>query len=284
MFDPLKELMTFPYYVDQFDQPPPGPTPVRGLTGYVIRSGLPLLAPREIFEQLVKQGEVEVVGTAAVDWMGVPLKVEGRTIGVMAVQSYTEGIHFNQENLNLLEFVSTQVAQAIERKRLEEEIINLSLSDELTGLYNRRGFNLLAEQEMKLAGRFKKGVLLYFCDVDNLKVINDIHGHDRGDLALKEISAVLKEAFRETDIPARFGGDEFVVLVVDAALESVELLTNRLQTGLDKCNQQEDRLYQLSLSIGIARYDPDAPCTLNELIARADGRMYKQKHARKEHR
>ncbi len=98
--------------------------------------------------------------------MGAPLKVEGRMIGVMAVQTYTPGVHFEQEDLNLLEFVSTQVAQAIERKRLEEEIRNLSLTDELTGLYNRRGFTLLAEQEMKLAHRNKQWRLLFFVDVD----------------------------------------------------------------------------------------------------------------------
>ena len=143
-------------------------------------------------------------------------------IGVMAVQIYTPGIHYDQEDLNLLEFVSTQVAQAIERKRMEEEIRSLSLTDELTGLYNRRGFTLLAEQEVKLAHRMNRTMLLFFCDVDNLKGINDTHGHAQGDLALKEVSAILKETFREADILARLGGDEFVVLAVDASLESAE--------------------------------------------------------------
>jgi diguanylate cyclase (GGDEF)-like protein len=183
--------------------------------------------------------------------------------------------------LNLLEFVSTQVAQAIERKRMEEEIRNLSLTDELTGLYNRRGFTLLAEQEVKLAHRKKRSMLFFFTDVDNLKAINDNLGHAQGDLALMDVAAILKEAFREADIPARFGGDEFVVLAVDATLESAEVLTNRIQVTLERRNRQGDRPYQLTLSMGVARYDPEVPCTVSELIAQADGLMYDHKQAGK---
>jgi diguanylate cyclase (GGDEF)-like protein len=199
----------------------------------------------------------------------------------MAVQSYKDGILFNQEDLNLLEIVSTQVAQAIERKRMEREIRNLSLTDELTGLYNRRGFTLLAVQEVKLAHRKKRSMLLFFGDVDNLKTINDTYGHAQGDLALNDISAVLKETFREADIVARIGGDEFVVLAVDASMESTGVLTSRIQAALKRRKQQGDQPYQLSISMGIAHYDPESPCTVNEMIAQADGRMYQQKQARK---
>jgi diguanylate cyclase (GGDEF)-like protein len=168
-----------------------------------------------------------------------------------------------------------------ERKRMEEEIRNLSLTDELTGLYNRRGFTLLAEQEMKLAYRIKKSMLLFFGDVDDLKMINDTYGHAQGDLALQELAGVLRETFREADILARIGGDEFVVLAVDATTENAEVLTNRLRSFQEKSNQQGDRPYQLTLSLGIALYDPEAPCTVSEMIARADGRMYQQKQARR---
>ncbi len=277
LYNSASNLISFPYFVDQYDEPPPAAKQFRGLTGYVIRSGRPLLATREILDQLVKQGEVEVVGTASEDWLGAPLKVEGRIIGVLAVQSYTQGIHYNQEDLNLLEFVSTQVALAIERKRMEMEIRGLSLTDDLTGLRNRRGFTLLAEQEVKLAHRIKRSMLLFFGDVDDLKEINDSFGHTQGDLALMEVAALLKETFREADILARFGGDEFVVLAVDAAFESADILTNRVQDILEAHNQQGDRLYHLTLSIGITRYDPEAPCTVSELIAQADGLMYDQK-------
>ena len=157
-----------------------------------------LIATREKYDQLVQQGEVKAVGTMETvgeEFLSVPLKIEGRLIGVIGLQSYLKGIHFKQVDLDLLEFVSTQVAQAIERKRLEEEIRSLSLSDELTGLNNRRGFTLLAEQEVKLALRMKRAMLLFFGDIDNLKTINDTWGHAQGDIALKEISVILKKNF-----------------------------------------------------------------------------------------
>ena len=281
LYDSATGLISFPYFIDQFDEPPSEPIQMRGLTGYVIRSGRSLLATREMFDRLVQQGEVEAVGTAAEEYLRVPLKIEGRIIGVIGVQSYTKGVHFHQEDVDLLEFVSTQVAQAIERKRLEEEIRSLSLTDELTGLYNRRGFTLLAEQEMKLAHRMKRAMLLFFGDVDNLKTINDTWGHAQGDQALKEISAILKQNFRELDILARIGGDEFVVLAVDASKESAEIITNRIQDALDALNQPGDESYHLGLSLGISFFNPDVPCTLNELLVQADTLMYEQKQSRK---
>jgi diguanylate cyclase (GGDEF)-like protein/PAS domain S-box-containing protein len=281
LYDPVADSISFPYFVDQRDSQPAAPIKLQGPTGYVIRTGKSLLATREIFNRLVQQGEFQAVGTVGMDWMGAPLKVGERVIGVMAVKSYTQEIRFDQQDLNLLEFVSTQGAQAIERKRMEEQIRTLSLNDELTGLYNRRGFTLLAEHEVKLAHREKRTMLLFFGDVDNLKTINDTLGHAQGDLALQEVSAVLKNSFREADILARFGGDEFVVMAVDASLECEDILTDRIRDALEAHNQKANRPYKLSLSIGIVRYDPETPCTMSELIAQADALMYAQKQARK---
>ncbi len=199
----------------------------------------------------------------------------------MAVQSYTEGLHFDQKDLNLLEFVSTQVAQVIERKRMEQEIVSLSLTDELTGLNNRRGFSLLAEHELKLAYRFKRSVSLFFCDLDDLKTINDTYGHAQGDEALKEVSAIIRETFREADIPARFGGDEFVILAPDTSAESEYTLPKRLQATVENHNQKSERPYRLTLSVGIARFNPDTPHTIDELIFQADELMYQQKKEKK---
>jgi diguanylate cyclase (GGDEF)-like protein len=281
LYDKIKEEISFPYYADQFDEKPNSATPVQGLTGYIIRTGDPLLAPPEVIERLAQQGELEVMGTMSVDWMGAPLKVEGRIIGVMAVQSYMKGFRFSHEDLNLLEFVSSQVAQVIERKRMEQEIVSLSLTDELTGLYNRRGFSLLAEHELKLAYRFKRGVSLFFCDLDGLKKINDSYGHSQGDEALKEVSAIIKETFREADIPARFGGDEFVILAPDTNIDSADTLPKRLQTTVENHNRKRERPYHITLSVGISRFNPDTPHTINELISMADELMYHQKKEKK---
>ncbi len=128
LYDSANDLLSFPYYVDQFDQPPPPAKPERGLTEYVIRTGKPLWAPEEVFQGLIQRGEVEIVGADSLDWIGVPLKVDGQVTGVMVAQSYAEGVRFSQDDLDLMEFVSTQVAVSIERKE-SEQALRVSLED-----------------------------------------------------------------------------------------------------------------------------------------------------------
>jgi PAS domain S-box-containing protein/putative nucleotidyltransferase with HDIG domain len=122
LYDQTHDMLTFPYYQDQFDEIPLPTKAGRGLTGYVLRTGQTLFAPPEVFRKLMQAGEVELVGTNSVDWLGVPLISKEKTIGVMVTQSYTEGVRFNQSHADLLTFVSTQVAMAIESKRAQEKI------------------------------------------------------------------------------------------------------------------------------------------------------------------
>lgn len=128
LYDAANDLLSFPYYVDMYDQPPPPSKPEHGLTEYVIRTGKPLWAPDKVFQRLVQQGEVESVGSDSIDWIGVPLKLEDRVTGVMVAQSYKEGVRYNQDDLDLMEFVSTQVAVSIERKKAEDAL-RVSLED-----------------------------------------------------------------------------------------------------------------------------------------------------------
>lgn len=128
LYDPDEDLLSFPYFVDLFDQPPPPAKPKRGMTEYVLRTKKPLWAPEEVFQRLIQQGEVEAVGSDSIDWIGVPLRSEDRVIGVMVAQSYTGGILYNQDDLDLMEFVSTQVAVSIERKKAEDAL-RVSLDD-----------------------------------------------------------------------------------------------------------------------------------------------------------
>lgn len=164
-----------------------------------------------------------------------------------------------------------------DRKRNEEALRKLSLADELTGLYNRRGFFTLAEQQLKIANRMKKKILLLFADLDDLKWINDNLGHNEGDFALIEIANILQKTFRESDLIARIGGDEFAVLAVETEGTNADIITTRLLDSLRDYNAGRKQAYNLSVSIGISRYDPCYPCSIDELLARADKLMYKYK-------
>jgi diguanylate cyclase (GGDEF)-like protein/PAS domain S-box-containing protein len=167
------------------------------------------------------------------------------------------------------------------RKAMEEKLRAISITDELTGLYNRRGFFLLSQQQLKLARRSGKNALLFFADLDKLKWINDTIGHQEGDVALIETARVLKHTFRESDIISRMGGDEFAVLAIDINDETAEILLGRLQTLLNADNAQETRKYTLSLSVGVAQYEPADPVSLDVLVSRADVLMYEEKRKKR---
>lgn len=164
------------------------------------------------------------------------------------------------------------------QKRAEEELRTLLLVDELTGLYNRRGFLTLAQHQLKIARRMNREMMLMFADVDGLKRINDTLGHLEGDRALADTAAILKETFRDPDIIARIGGDEFSVLVIEASRENMGAIGSRFMENLRAHNEKAKRPYKLSVSIGMAHYDPGQPCLINELLERADKSMYDQKH------
>src|SRR4030042_7217242 len=163
--------------------------------------------------------------------------------------------------------------------KVEEALLALSLIDELTGLYNRRRFFVLTEQYLKLSGRTKKRLLLLFSDMDNLKWINDHHGHKEGDQALIDLANILKKTFRESDIIARIGGDEFVVLL-ESTDENSEALLTRLHENAKDYNAKRAQ-HTLSISLGTAQFDPEHPISIDELLSKADALMYAQKRKRR---
>ena len=168
---------------------------------------------------------------------------------------------------------------AVEKSMLDREIRSLAITDDLTGFFNRRGFLAAAAQQLKLAHRDRLNVLLLFCDVDDLKGINDTYGHREGDLALVRTADALEETFRDSDLLARLSGDEFAILVWEASVPDIRTILARLTNNLKIANAEETR-YQLSLSVGMARYDPQNPLSLGELMSRADEDMYKHKKRR----
>ncbi len=170
-----------------------------------------------------------------------------------------------------------QFRDVTERRRLEAQLQTLSVMDELTGLYNRRGFLTLCQQQLKMADRTKESILFLFADLDRMKWINDTLGHKTGDSALAETAGILKRTFRESDIIGRMGGDEFAVLAIGITDETPEVVTARLHDDIEAFNKSGARAYMISLSIGIVRYNPEKPCSLDALMAQADGLMYEEK-------
>jgi len=167
---------------------------------------------------------------------------------------------------------------AVKQALLDRELRYLALTDDLTCLFNRRGFFAAATQQLKLARRNSQTLLLLFCDVDDLKTINDTFGHQEGDLALIRTADALEQSFRGSDILSRLGGDEFVVLAPETSKQTQEIILRRLENNLKKSGGKERR-YDLSLSVGVARFDPNHAVTLGELMVQADKAMYEKKRS-----
>jgi diguanylate cyclase (GGDEF)-like protein len=162
-------------------------------------------------------------------------------------------------------------------KLMERRLLDLSLTDELTSLYNRRGFFTLIDQLLKLSKRQKQGVYMLYTDMNHLKEINDTWGHTEGDMALIDVANVLKVTFREADIIARIGGDEFVVIPIATTEDRIASMIVRLQKAVAEHNTKGNRNYTLSVSVGTAYYDPGNPCSVDELLGQADRSMYEDK-------
>jgi len=171
-----------------------------------------------------------------------------------------------------------------ERKKMEARLEAMSVTDELTGLLNRRGFFAVAEKHLELSVRMDKALFLLYADIDNMKWINDNLGHTAGDEALVETASVLHNTFRKSDIIGigRLGGDEFAVLMFSEQGTCCDHpVLDRFEENITKLNKQPDRKYLLSMSVGIVQYDPERPCTTEEFISRGDEAMYKCKRERK---
>lgn len=166
--------------------------------------------------------------------------------------------------------------------RLETESMrNISQHDELTGLYNRRGFLEQARKQLDLLGQAGDPALLFFVDLNGMKQINDQLGHEQGDRALIEMAEVLRTSFRGSDVLARLGGDEFVALLPKGDASQLTLFELRVQSEIELRNGAPGRAFQLSASIGAAPFDPAKPVSIDDLLAKADALMYEQKKARK---
>jgi diguanylate cyclase (GGDEF)-like protein len=164
---------------------------------------------------------------------------------------------------------------------LREELQRLATIDSLTGLANRRGLMPLLEHQLELARRQHEPVSILFVDLDGLKMVNDMLGHREGDEMIVEAAALLRDTFRSSDVPARIGGDEFCVVLTAESAVGTNTADLRLQAALDFANRLPGRVYHLSMSMGLATFDPDRPVSADDLLAEADRRMYEHKRSKR---
>ncbi len=169
----------------------------------------------------------------------------------------------------------------VELEKANERLRSLSLTDELTGLSNRRGFMIMAGGLLKFARRAGHPLCLLYIDMDCLKQVNDTFGHAEGDIALNHFAHILTETFRDSDVIARMGGDEFVVLTIDATEGDLASIHARLQSNVNVHNLHSARGYSLSFSLGIIRVDLSTTITMEALLSQADTAMYHHKQSRR---
>src|SRR6266480_2251471 len=175
------------------------------------------------------------------------------------------------------ERLARALRHAIERNLLHAALLDLALVDELTGLYNRRGFLTLATRDLRVARRGDETLLVAFADLDDLKTVNDTAGHAAGDRTLRDTAVLLRRAFRDSDLVARIGGDEYAVLVRHAGPESAGVLADRMKRQVREFNRRAGRGYQLSVSLGFATHTASTLGSVAGLLDRADQALYRDK-------
>ena len=276
LVDEKEDKIFFPYHIDEKDDNFPilNFSTSNTITAYVIKTGKSLLNDTKQYKEMVDQGILTPMGSTTDKsiWLGVPLKIKDRVMGVMAVQSYTNPELYHEEDIKLLEFVSSQVATAIERKSSEEKIKYLSFHDSLTGLYNRAYF----EEELERYNFPRYYPLsIVMLDVNGLKVINDTFGHSEGDRLLKHLSQVLTSISRQGDILARIGGDEFAILLPSTSIEEAHNFCERIKQA---CQQDKiEPIYlRLNISLGHTTQEGEYKDTAT-LLKEVDKKMYQDK-------
>jgi len=215
------------------------------------------------------------------------IRMRGQRAGLFGTElGLTLNVTTNVVTLSLLVWLNARqlnkAEESLEEVREAKNILyDASLRDELTGLYNRRGFLTFAEGQFKLACSGRRELLVVFADVDGLKAINDRYGHSEGDQALKKAAEVLLTVFRDTDVVARLGGDEFVVLALDCTPAGLVRINAHFDKLLRTLNDL-DKPWKLSISVGAVHVDSRHQLSIEELLGKADGIMYDQKRAKRE--
>lgn len=277
LYDEDKDELSFPYFVDEYDAPPlPRRLSTGTLSAEVIHTGKALLLTTQPHEFLDPDGRT-VIGTASLDWLGVPLKNCRQSFGALVVQSYSGAVRYSMHDMSLLQYVSTQVASAIMRTQLYSRLLHAAGHDPLTGLANRGLFEDRLQSVLARVRRDHARFALLYIDLDKFKDVNDFYGHATGDLMLQEVARRLLHCVRESDTVARMGGDEFVVLLNNVVLPMhATSVAVKIRAALSEPYILGAHVLLSFPSIGIAVYPEDGD-SLEALLNHADAAMYMSK-------
>ena len=270
LYDKKDDRLNFPYRVDAHDGGLGNRKFANGLPEYIIRTEKPLYVTSK--QRGILDNQIEVYGACAEAWMGVPLIANNNVFGVMAVFTYTEGITYTKKDQEVLSFISNQVAMAIKRKQAEEDMRYLGTHDILTGLYNRA---FLENELERLEKNSQTAIAIFMCDIDGLKLVNDTFGHTIGDHLLVSAGALVQQCLREGDILARFGGDEFVIIMQGASDADARLICGQINNAMAKHNA-ENLGMPISISLGYGIKE-NVNMSLQNLLKEADKSMYREK-------
>lgn len=277
LYDAQKDELSFPYYVDDINAAPRVQRLDAGtLCAEVIRSGRPLwIRPdSRMSPDLLARDDV---GHGTVYWLAVPLQGRNGMVGAMVIRGYSLALHYDEQDVRLLQFISIQVAAAIERKQLFARLEHAALYDPLTELPNSRLFQDRLDYALSLARRESTRLALLYLDLDQFKQVNDQYGHPVGDMLLQQVALRIKGCVRESDTVGRIGGDEFLVLL--QCIQSPQdafVVAETVRAVLDDVFILEGWEVKVSPSIGIAHF-PEHGDDLRGLIRCADEAMYSAK-------